>query len=276
MSAWLVPVLAALLAAGLLWRWRQRRRHRAARALEPLSAHEQALLDRIPQAAWLDAAQRRRWHAQVQRLRHGRRWYARGGHVLEPGQVLLIAGLASLLRLQPQAEHEPLFPAIREVLVYPGAFLVPPRAEPLEDGLEIVDDAPDERIGEQGPGQVVLSWADVEAALAGDPVNVVIHEFAHALDEETPGSEGAPPMPAELASEWAEVMGAEYARLRRQRRPPVLDAYGAESPGEFFGVVSESYFQQPEALLRHHPRLHRLLSRYYALTPTPNPAPGTG
>lgn len=276
MSAWLVPVLAALLAAGLLWRWRQQRRARAIRQALPLSAAEVTVLERIPQAAWLDVAQRARWQAQVQRLRHGRRWYGRGGHALEAEQVLLIAGLAALLRLQPDAEGEPLFPAIREVLVYPQAFLVPPVSEPLDDGLELVDDAPDERIGEQGPGQVVLSWADVEAALTGDPVNVVIHEFAHALDEETPGSEGAPPMPAGLASEWAEVMGAEYARLRRHRRPPVLDAYGAESPGEFFGVVSESYFQQPDALLRHHPRLYHLLCRYYGLTPPPNPAPGTG
>ena len=276
MSAWLVPLLAAVFAAGLLWRWARQRRARAAREAAPLSAIDEAVLQRIPQAAWLDAAQRLRWHAQVQRLRKSRRWYGRGGHVLEAEQVLLIAGLAALLRLQPGAEREPLFPAIREVLVYPGAFLVPPVSEPLDDGLEIVSDSPDERIGEQGPGQVVLSWADVEAALAGDPVNVVVHEFAHALDEETPGSEGAPPMPPELAAEWAEVMGAEYARLRRHRRPPVLDAYGAESPGEFFGVVSESYFQQPDALLRHHPRLHRLLCRYYALTPPPVVASGTG
>lgn len=274
MSVWLVPLLAALFAAGLLWRWRQQRRRRAVRAAEPLSTAELAVLDRIPQAVWLDADQRARWQAQVQRLRHGRRWYGRGGHTLEAEQVLLIAGLAALLRLQPGAGHEPLFPAIREVLVYPEAFLVPPVSEPLDDGLEIVSDTPDERIGEQGPGQVVLSWADVEAALAGDPVNVVIHEFAHALDEETPGSEGAPPMPAELAAEWAAVMGAEYARLRRHRRPPVLDAYGAESPAEFFGVVSESFFQQPHALLRHHPQLHGLLSRYYGLTPPP--IQGTG
>ena len=267
MSAWLVPLLAAVFAAGLLWRWARQRRARAAREAAPLSAADEAVLQRIPQAAWLDAAQRLRWHAQVQRLRKSRRWHGRGGHVLEGEQVLLIAGLAALLRLQPGAEREPLFPAIREVLVYPEAFLVPPPSEPLDDGLELVSDTPDERIGEQGPGQVVLSWADVEAALAGDPVNVVVHEFAHALDEETPESEGAPPMPPELAAEWAEVMGAEYARLRRHRRPPVLDAYGAESPGEFFGVVSESYFQQPDALLRHHPRLHRLLCRYYGLTP---------
>lgn len=261
---WLVPVACALLAAVLFGRWLWQRRRRTERQSLPLSAEEQQLLARrIPQARWLDAEQQPRWHRQVQRLRHGRHWFGRGGHRLDDEQVLLIAGLACLLRLQPGAEREPLFAAIREVLVYPDAFLVPPVAAPLDDGLELVDDQPDERIGEQGPGQVVLSWADVEAALDGDPVNVVIHEFAHALDEENPAGEGAPPMPATLAAEWAEVMGAEYARLRRHRRPPVLDKYGAQSPGEFFGVVSEAYFQQPQALRQHHPALHSLLARYY-------------
>lgn len=266
MSVWSPILLALLLAAGLLWQWRRGRRQRQALQSQPLNEAERALLAaRIAAAAWLSPVQRERWFLQVQRFRHGKRWLACGGHVLDEEQRLLIAGLACLLRLQDGAEHQPLFPEIRELLIYPEAFLVPPLHEALEDGLELVDDAPDARIGEQGPGQVVLSWADVEAALAGDPVNVVVHEFAHALDEENPAGEGAPPMPRELAAEWAEVMGAEYARLQRHRRPPVLDKYGAQSPGEFFGVVSEAYFQQPAALRRHHPALFDLLQRYYGL-----------
>lgn len=267
MLSWLIPALALGLALALLGRWWRQRRRQAGRQTSPLSAPErEQLLQAIPQSGWLDGSQRERWFAQVQRFRHGKRWLACGGHALTEEQRLRIAGLACLLRLQPAAELQPLFPAVREILVYPDAFLVPPLREPLaDDGLELVDDQPDERIGEQGPGQVVLSWADVAAALAGDPVNVVIHEFAHALDEENPAGEGAPPMPPELAAEWASVMGAEYARLQRHRRPPVLDKYGAQSPGEFFGVVSEAYFQQPAALQRHHPALHALLARYYGL-----------
>lgn len=266
MPAYLSLLLALLLAAGLLWQWRRRRRQRQTLQSPPLSEAERALLlARIAVAAWMSPEQRERWFMQVQRLRLGKRWLACGGHVLDEQQRLLIAGLACLLRLQEGAERQPLFPEVRELLIYPDAFLVPPLHEPLEEGLELVDDAPDARIGEQGPGQVVLSWADVEAALAGDPVNVVVHEFAHALDEENPVGEGAPPMPRELAAEWAEVMGAEYARLQRHRRPPVLDKYGAQSPGEFFGVVSEAYFQQPEALQLHHPALFALLQRYYGL-----------
>jgi len=46
----------------------------------------------------------------------------------------------------------------------------------------------------------------------------------------------------------------------------VLDKYAAQSPGEFFGVVSEAYFQQPELLRQHHPALHQVLARYFGLS----------
>ena len=52
-------------------------------------------------------------------------------------------------------------------------------------------------------------------------------------------------------------------RLRRHRRPRVLDPYGAESPAEFFGVVSEAFFQRGPELARHHARLYALLRDYY-------------
>lgn len=251
--------LLALVVVVMVWRQRRRAKPEAAVPLLELPLAP-------PQLDWLEAAQQARWHRQVQRFLREKRFVACAGHVLTDPQRGLIAGYACLLRLQAAAEPAPLFPTVREVLVYPDAFLVPAVREPvLEDGLELVDDEPDERIGEHGPGQVVLSWADVEAALAGDAVNVVVHEFAHALDSENPGTEGAPPM-ADYA-EWSSVMGAEFARLQRHRRPPVLDPYGAESPAEFWCVVAEAFFQQPAALARHHAGLFALLCRYFELKP---------
>jgi len=220
----------------------------------------------LPQLVWLDDAQHARWQQQVQRFLHEKRFIGCAGHLVTPTQCGLIAGMACLLRVQQTATQEPLFPTVHEVLLYPDAFIAPPRREAVsEDGLEIVHDDADERIGEHGPGQVVLSWADVEAARDDATVHVVIHEFAHALDSENPATEGAPTL-ADYR-EWSEVMGAEFARLRRHRRPPVLDPYGAESPAEFWCVVAEAFFQQPAALARHHPRLFDLLSRYLELAP---------
>jgi len=168
---------------------------------------------------------------------------------------LAIAGYACLLVLQPQATRNGLYPAVKQILVYPDAFLVPV-TEPDEYGL--VPDEPVERIGESWQGdRVVLSWRDVQAALDGDEVNVVVHEFAHQLDDESLTAEGAPDLPD--YTRWSSVMQQEYARLQRQRRPRVLDPYGAESPAEFFGVVVEAFIQRGDELAEHHPALYALL-----------------
>lgn len=252
--------LAALVVAVMVWR--QRRTHSRHWGDEPAAITAAA----PPQLKWLSAEQQARWQLQTQRFLHEKRFIGCAGLSLTEAHRRTIAGLACLLRLQQNALHEALFPMVREVLLYPDAFLVPPPRETVsEHGLELVDDAPDERIGEHAPGQVVLSWSDVEAALEGDSVNVVIHEFAHALDSENPDTEGAPPM-ADYR-DWSAVMAQEFARLRRHRRPPVLDPYGAQSPAEFWCVVAEAFFQQPAALEKHHTALFRLLTAYFEITP---------
>ena len=73
-------------------------------------------------------------------------------------------------------------------------------------------------------------------------------------------------------TQWSQIMRREYERLRRHRRPAVLDPYGGESPGEFFGVVSEAFFQRPQALRQHHRELYALLGAYYRLDPAAQPA----
>ena len=62
-------------------------------------------------------------------------------------------------------------------------------------------------------------------------------------------------------------MSAEFARLKRHRRPPVLDPYGATAPAEFWCVVAEAFFQRPEALARHHAALFALVAAYLQWSP---------
>lgn len=227
----------------------------------------QAALDQaLPrERGWLDEAGRRRHADQVRAFLARVRFIGCEGLSVSPRHRLTVAGLAALLVLRPQARG---YPGLRSVLLYPGAFAVP-QAEPDELGL--VADEPVPHLGESWEGErVILSWADVEAALAGDPVNVAVHEFAHQLDDETPGAPGAPALDdPRLAARWAEVMSAEFARLRRHRRPPVLDPYGADSPAEFYGVVTEAFFQQPLRLRQHHAELYALLRDYYGFDPAP-------
>ena len=126
-------------------------------------------------------------------------------------------------------------------------------------------------------GQVVLSWQDVVegAAAPDDGRNVVIHEFAHQLDQEKGYANGAPYLGGrERYLRWSRVLGEEYARLQARgygsaegAEPPLLSAYGATDPAEFFAVATEAFFERPQALLQAAPQLYEALSRLYRLDP---------
>ncbi len=249
-------VLATLLFA--LW-WLLRPRDVAAISGLP-ERWQQRLGERVPQASLVPAPLQPLYLSRVEDFLRCKRFIGCDGLQLDDDMRIAVAGLACLLLLRPDAR---LFPAVRSVLLYPDAFLVH-HEEPDELGL--VSDGPVEQIGESWDGdRVILSWADVQAALEGDEVNVVVHEFAHQLDDESQGVEGAPEL--RDYTRWSAVMQREYERLQRHRRPPVLDPYGAESPGEFFGVVTEAFFQRPAELRRHHAELYRLLADFYRLDP---------
>lgn len=248
--------VAALVAAVLFFF--NRRRHAQAEPLPERSPLDPGdlLEDRLFWLSRLNPEQRQRFGEQLQDFLRHKRFVGCGGLEVTDEMRVLVAGMACLMVLRPGARA---FPQLRDILLYPGPFLVPV-TEPDEFGL--VPDEPEERIGESWSDErVILSWSDVEAALDGDEVNVVVHEFAHQLDDQSAAGEGAPALSD--YTEWSAVMQAEFERLRRHRRPRVIDPYGAESPAEFFGVVSEAYFQRGTDLAAHHPRLYRVLRDYY-------------
>jgi Mlc titration factor MtfA (ptsG expression regulator) len=163
------------------------------------------------------------------------------------------------------------FAGLRQVLVYPGAFVVD-RTATDPAGL-----AREERrvlAGESWQqGQVILSWDDVleGAADPDDGRNVVIHEFAHQLDQESGRANGAPFLGRrERYARWSAVLGAEYEALRQRLargEPGLIEPYAATDPAEFFAVASELFFEQPAALAAGHPALYGELSRYYCVHP---------
>lgn len=178
-----------------------------------------------------------------------------------------VAGTACLLLLNRQATY---FPGFSSILVYPESYSV---TEVSFDGhLEVHREVT--RAGESWHrGPVVLSWQDVlrGATDVGDGYNVVLHEFAHKLDEENDGTNGLPVLrEQEHYAEWAKVLGTEYAALegrvaRGENR--VLYEYGLSSPPEFFAVATESFFEKPVAMRDQLPDLYEQLRKFYCLDP---------
>lgn len=220
-------------------------------------SHRALLHARLPHCAALPPELAVRFEPRVMEFLETKKFYGCEGLAVTDEMRILVAGQACLLILRDDAR---VYPLLRSVLLYPTAFWVR-HEEPDEAGVVHEDDVL--QIGEsQEWGRVILSWEDVEAALAGGPVNVPVHEFAHQLDEENPSAEGAPLLPD--YARWSQVMSAAYEQLC-DKGSSVLDDYGCEGPAEFFAVASEAYFQSGKRLKRNHPELHALLRDYYLI-----------
>ena len=178
----------------------------------------------------------------------------------------------------------------KQILVYPGAFLVD-RVHASPGG--VLREERRALAGESwSQGQVILSWQDVldGARVVDDGHNVVLHEFAHQLDQEIGRANGAPRLGSRAAhARWAEVMSREFAALQARIRareaararaqaewswfgarpsaapaaepPDLISDYGATNEAEFFAVVTEVFFEQAGAAGRAPPGAVRAAAR---------------
>jgi Mlc titration factor MtfA (ptsG expression regulator) len=190
-----------------------------------------------------------------------------GLEVTEEMKLLVAAQACLLLVGRRRAE---LFPRLSQVLLYPSDFVVPRNSE--EAG--VVTQGSASLAGESwSDGRVILAWDRVLDGLHHEEHagNVVIHEFAHQLDSESGVTNGAPVLPNGAAYQrWAKVMQHEFEQLRhaeRQGAPSVIDFYGAQNPAEFFAVICETFFMQPQPLFEQHLALYQELSRYFRVDP---------
>lgn len=178
-----------------------------------------------------------------------------------------IAGNACILLLK---RDKRCFPRFTTILIYPDTYV---SREVKSDGLVVVHEE-SVRAGESWyRGPVVLSWADVMRGSLNnsDGHNVVLHEFAHKLDEENEIMNGLPVLrDSSHYAEWAEVLSKEFDSLliRIDRGTnSVIDAYGAVSPSEFFAVATESFFEKPLLMKNKLPDLYQQFRRFYNLDP---------
>lgn len=179
-----------------------------------------------------------------------------------------IAAQACLLLLNQPCHY---YPLLRQILLYPSAFIV---EDAHTDMAGIVSEQRRVLSGESwAQGKVILSWQDTleGAANPGDGRNVVIHEFAHQLDQEKGQATGAPVLSRNSDyQQWAGVMADEFALLQQKaltQQGSLFDHYGATSPAEFFAVITEVFFEQPRQMAEQHPALYQQLSQFYRLNP---------
>jgi len=199
---------------------------------------------------------------------HEKTFFAAGGLELDQQMTISIAAQACLLILNLDLDY---YYGWYEVIVYPDTFVVP-HMENEDTG--VVHETRRALAGESWQrGPVILSWADARpgAHPHGTASNVVLHEFAHKLDMLNGAANGMPPLhPGMDRKAWTKALSQAYDRLYHEierHHHTTIDPYAAESPAEFFAVLTEVFFMQPKYLQHLYPAVYRQLGLFYRQDP---------
>ena len=181
-----------------------------------------------------------------------------GGLEVTDEMRVTVAALASLLLLNRKTRN---YPKLRTVILYPSAYIADPETDTV-------------RLGESwNDGEVVLSWNHVTSSSndVRSGTNLVLHEFAHRLDQEDGAGDGVPDLETEAQYyTWAEVMSSEFKRLKssvEKGYKTLIRPYGATNAAEFFACITENFFERPHQLKKKHPEIYRELQAFYHLDP---------
>lgn len=246
--------------------WFSRRRASAPRSA---AAADWLRLARRWVSAWpqLSPEERVRLEAQTCEFRRKKHFEGCGGLEVTEEMQTAIAANACLLTL---GRDGPLYSKLVSVLLYEKPFRVTVKHEASEG---VIEEYEEERTGEAWEhGSVILSWEEIEEDReARDGRNVILHEFAHLLDLEAGGFDGAPAVGDKAAHEaWAKVFRREYDALIAASdagEETLLDEYGASDPAEFFAVATECFFEDPLALRGRHLKLYRQMRAFFNQDP---------
>ena len=227
-------------------------------------AWEKILQQRLPVYRFLSEPDRSELKSYIRWFIGSKEFEGCGGLVMTDEIRVLVAAQACLLLLHRET---PCYERLRLIRIYPGNHFAQSSTRTA--------------LGESWEhGVVLLAWDSVRGGAANpyDGQNVVLHEFAHQLDEEEGEADGIPRvgrgMPASQQSgmyaSWARMLATEYEEFKRsieKHGKTVMDSYGATNPAEFFAVATECFFEKPRQLRKKHPELYEALSGFYKQDP---------
>ena len=270
------PTQAGLfgLAHAQLAQWRERREERRLARFRVDDELWRQVMSASPLFDHLDDEALARLREMATRFLADKRFFGAQGFVVHPSVSAAIAAQACRLVLQLDLDR---FASFRTVIVYPGSFIAE-REE--EDEFGVVHTGFEELDGESmEQGAVALAWSEAQPARRAR-TNVVLHEFAHKLDEASGAQNGVPSLHPEMnPTNWQLAFRGAYRafieqaqRAMAERRADEgrgIDPYGATSPAEFFAVCVEHFFLSPDMLARNVPPVFEQLCLYFREDPRP-------
>ena len=199
-----------------------------------------------------------------------KQFIGQNGFILTTEIKISIASQACILLLGDYDNKRNFFPYLKYIYVYPDIVMKAKDQKNNEIillGLSSVGN----KTGKDGV--IYLSWTEIarQSNYSTKGENIILHEFAHQLDQAFGNALGMPRLDnLQDSLMWREILGQEYynhCQATKNNLPTVIDVYGAINPAEFFAVVTEAFFLKPTLLQAHHLLLYEQLKKYYNVNP---------
>ena len=223
-------------------------------------------VERYPFIRALSQSERDRLRELAILFLHDKTVHGAAGMTVRDEMRIAIAAQACILILELGLDY---YRGWVEVIVYPDEFVAEYEYVDEAGVAHRIEEPMTGESWERGP--VILSWADAKEGGRGTGYNVVIHEFAHKLDMLNGEANGFPPLHADMNREqWSSAFSAAYEAFCRRVEGDCeleIDEYAAESPAEFFAVMSEVFFESPDVVRASFPEVYRQLAQFYRQDP---------
>lgn len=264
---YLVLAIILLIAGFVGFPFWSKKQTRARLLSSPLSDRERAIITAgVPMIRRLPPKFRDRLEGKVNLFLNQVRYFGCDGLDVTEEMELSIAAQACLLVVNSDLWYDNL----TTILIYPSAF----KSRQQRHSGYVVTEKEVVRTGESWDrGPVILSWAHSKQGAMNDHdgQNVVLHEFAHQIDDLSGRTNGVPILgKGQSFAEWERVFltafDAHVQAVEAGRRT-VIDPYGAEGHEEFFAVSVEVFFERPKALKAEAPDVYEQLSKLFRLDP---------
>ena len=148
---------------------------------------------------------------------------------------------------------------LHEVLLYPGTFNMDfDQGGPERSVTGMVGTGPMQHV------MIITKWQLRQGFInANDAHNTAIHEFVHLIDKMDGTMDGVPEIILErkYVQQWKNMIDSTIWKMKTFGSD--INMYGATNPVEFFAVISEYFFEQPDLLKTNHPNLYEMLVRIY-------------
>lgn len=225
-----------------------------------LPEHYKDLLnDYVKFYANLDEDGKKKFEERLQKFLSSVKITGANAEVEDLDRVLIGAGALIPVYFIPDWQYVNL----HEVLVYPGSF-----------NYDYDQHGTDRNIAGMvgtGPMQnvMILSKWELRNAFINSTNNrnTIIHEFVHLVDKMDGTFDGVPELLLErkCVQKWLSLIDATIYQIK-QGQWLDIDTYAATNRVEFFAVISEYFFEQPEMFRLNHPELNEMLEKIFIKT----------